>query len=74
MRQLQVVQKSLEAIELRYVAERDLTEAERQALSAVLSRCIGHPFQVRFTRLPAIPRSAGGKFEDFICEVPRHAG
>jgi phenylacetate-CoA ligase len=72
--QIQVVQTSLEAIELRYAAARDLTHAEREALAAIVCRSIGHPFEVAFVPLPSIPRSPGGKFEDFICQVaPRAA-
>jgi hypothetical protein len=32
---------------------------------------MGHPFAFRFTYVENIPRSAGGKYEDFICRVQR---
>jgi phenylacetate-CoA ligase len=69
--QMQVVQRSLEEMEFRYTGERDLTPEEEADLTRVVSESVGHPFRLSFKRLPAIARSAGGKFEDFICEVPR---
>jgi len=71
--QLQVVQRSLEAVEFRYTAPRDLSAAEEAAIIRMLVANLGHPFRVSFARMDAIPRSPGGKFEDFICEVPAPA-
>jgi phenylacetate-CoA ligase len=65
----QIVQRSLELMEFRYTAERDLTAAEEQDLANLLNASVGHSFQVRFVRLPDIPRSAAGKREEFICAV-----
>jgi phenylacetate-CoA ligase len=71
VRQMQMVQRSLEALEFRYVADRDLTEPEQADLCRVFARNLKHEFRVAFTRMAVIPRSASGKFEDFLCEVPR---
>lgn len=68
--QMQIVQRSLEVVEFRYSADRPLSEAEEAGLARLLIDNLGHPFRVTFARLPQIPRSASGKFEDFICEVP----
>jgi phenylacetate-CoA ligase len=67
--QFQLVQKSLEAVEMRYVADRELTASEQEALAAVVSKAIGHPFRILFARMAAIARSPSGKYEDFVCEV-----
>jgi phenylacetate-CoA ligase len=67
--QMQVVQRSLERIELVYTAGRELLEPEKEALAAALAESLEHRFAVSFTRVPAIARGAGGKFEDFVCEV-----
>jgi phenylacetate-CoA ligase len=71
--QIQVAQRSLEEMELRYAAERALTADEERGLSEMLARNLGHPFRITFRRMASIPRSASGKFEDFICEVARGA-
>jgi phenylacetate-CoA ligase len=71
VRQMQVVQRSLEQLEFRYVADRDLTEGEQAALSRIFALNLMHEFQIAFTRLPAIPRGPSGKFEDFLNELPR---
>jgi phenylacetate-CoA ligase len=72
--QMQVVQHSLEAMEFRYTADRALSETEEAAVARHFNDSVGHPFTVSFTRLAALPRSPSGKFEDFICKVPRHGG
>jgi phenylacetate-CoA ligase len=71
--QVRVVQRSFEEIELRYTADRDLTQDEQGALGRFMLENLQHPFRIVFTRVASIPRSAGGKFEDFVCEVPRPA-
>jgi phenylacetate-CoA ligase len=72
--QVQLVQRSLEVVELRYVADRLLTETEEAGLTRVIVENLQHPFRIVFARVESMPRSAGGKFEDFICEVRRVAG
>jgi phenylacetate-CoA ligase len=70
VRQFQLVQHSLEEIEVRLVLERDLGVAEQEQLSNNLHRSLRHPFRLRFTRHDHLPRAASGKFEDFICLLP----
>jgi phenylacetate-CoA ligase len=74
VRQVRVVQRSLAQMEFRYVAERALTPAEEAGFIAFMHENFAHPFAIAFARVDALPRSAGGKFEDFVCEVPRGAG
>ncbi|MCC7484364.1 MAG: phenylacetate--CoA ligase family protein [Burkholderiales bacterium] len=69
IRQLQLVQKSLRSIEARIVAARALEPAEEAALAAALRRTLGHPYEITVRGMATIPRTPGGKFEDFICEV-----
>lgn len=69
IRQYQLVQKSLEQIEVRYVVDRPLTVAEEDKLRAVIINSLGHPFQIYFQYFDEMPRTAGGKFEEFISEV-----
>jgi phenylacetate-CoA ligase len=69
VRQIQLVQKSLRAIEVRYVADRALDAGEEGRLARALRECLAHPYELRCVRLEQIPRTAGGKYEDFICEL-----
>jgi len=69
LNQYQLVQKSTELIEVRLVVGRALTDGEEERLrEAILSR-LGHPFELRFAYHDRIPRSAGGKYEDFRSEI-----
>lgn len=69
IRQVQVVQRTLEEIELRMVAERPLTAAEEARLTAVFQRSLTHPFRITLVYREAIGRSGNYKFEDFISEL-----
>jgi len=64
-----VVQKSLSDIEVALVVARPLQPAETEALRALILKNLGYPFNVSFVYRDAIPRSAGGKYEDFRSEV-----
>ena len=67
--QFQVVQKTLRDVEVSLVVARALTPAEEDALRALIIRNLGHAFAVSFVYCDDIPRSAGGKYEDFRSEV-----
>lgn len=67
--QYQVVQTALDALELRVVCARELTETEINALAGALQESLGFRYVVTVTRLAEIARPRGGKYEDFICAV-----
>ncbi len=67
--QYQFLQRSLEVIELRLAVKRALTPAERGELCQWVRNKFGHPFEVAITLHEEIPRTAAGKYEDFISEV-----
>ncbi len=69
IRQFQVVQSELEVLDVRLVVERPLSSDEEAHTRQALLNFLGHPFQVRFSYVDEIPRSAGGKYEDFRSEV-----
>jgi len=71
IRQMQIVQKSLQEVEIKLVTERHLTPEEQEKLNRVLYDSLGYPFRLNYTYLQDIPRGAGGKFEDIISEVSR---
>ena len=69
IRQYQFVQKSLERIDVKFVTGRPLVDAEETALKALIHAKLGYAFDLHFSYPDEIPRSAGGKFEDFRSEI-----
>ena len=69
IRQYQLVQKSLERIDVRYVVDRPLTAAEEDQLRVVIIKSLGHPFELHFQYFDKLTKTSGGKFEEFISEV-----
>ena len=67
--QAQLVQHTVDEIEVRIVAKRQVTPAEETRLGDAILEYLGHPFVLRFTYMDEIPRSANGKFEDFMSKV-----
>lgn len=69
VRQFQLVQTALDALELRLVADRKGTPEEEARLRQLIGERLGYPFALTVTYLDAIPRSPSGKFEDFRSEL-----
>jgi phenylacetate-CoA ligase len=69
IRQFQFVQKGLDRIEARLVTDRLLSDDETVFFIDVLQKNMGYPFTIEITYVENIPRSKGGKFEDFVSEV-----
>jgi len=69
--QVQVVQTDYDALEVRYVPIHD-AKADEAGLQAYLREAIHPSLNVRAIAVDEIPRSASGKFEDFLSLVPRH--
>ena len=69
IRQYQFVQKELDLIQLRLAVTRPLTTEEESGLADWIATKFAYPFRVRFAYFDDLPRSAAGKFEDFLCEV-----
>jgi phenylacetate-CoA ligase len=68
--QLQLVQTSLTHIEARFAVDRPVTTEEQNRLREAIHDALGHPFEVSFTWFEnEIPRSPGGKFEDFRSDI-----
>ena len=67
--QHQFVQKTYDLIEARLVTAIPLTSAQEERLRALILSRLPRGFRVRFAYRDSIPRSAGGKFEDFFSEV-----
>jgi phenylacetate-CoA ligase len=70
IRQFQLVQHTLDEIEVRLVAERALAAAEEAELARVIRQALGHPFRLRYSYFAReIPRGAAGKFEEFVSNL-----
>ncbi len=69
VRQVQLVQRSVHDIDVRLVVARALTGDEEERLKSVILEYLGHPFTLRFTYVDEIPRSASGKYEDFLSAI-----
>lgn len=67
--QHQFVQKSVDTLEARLVTERPLSEEEEEALRRHIGSRLPFAMTILFTYHREIPRSEGGKYEDFISEV-----
>ncbi len=69
IRQYQLIQKTLEMIEMKMVVERPLKAAEERQLREYYCRNFRYPFQFQFVYVDEIARAAGGKYEAFRSEV-----
>ncbi len=65
-RQIQLVQHTPARIEVRYVLDRDLSPREQAAMRERLHGSLAYPYDIAFTRVDAIARRPGEKFEDFV--------
>lgn len=69
VRQAQLIQKTVHEIEVRLVVARTLSDHEEEQLKSVILEYLGHPFTLNFIYVDEIPRSATGKYEDFMSLV-----
>ncbi|MDO9600053.1 MAG: AMP-binding protein [Azoarcus sp.] len=69
LRQLRMTQLDLAHIEIDIVTARRPDEGTEKRLGEEIRRNLGYPFQLVFRYVDEIPRSAGGKFEDFVSRV-----
>jgi phenylacetate-CoA ligase len=66
---IQMVQTSLEHIEVRLVVPREVTGEEEARIAVILQDRLRHPFNLTFTYHDRIARGPGGKFEQFRSEI-----
>ena len=71
IREAQVIQRTLGAMEVRLAVDRPLTDAElAKVRRAILHGLHDREFALDFVFMDVIPRSQAGKFEAFRCEIP----
>jgi phenylacetate-CoA ligase len=66
LRQWQLVQRSLREVEVRIVVGRPLDAHEAGVVRGVVERSLPGRFVVTLRVVEAIPRGAGGKYEEFV--------
>lgn len=70
IRQYQAIQHSLDDVEIRLRVAMPLTAAQESKLTAQIHSALGHPFPLRFSYFDQeLPRTKGGKFEEFVSLV-----
>ena len=69
IRRYQFVQHDTRSLELRVEVSRPLQADETKALAAWVRDKYGQSFDVTVTELDELPRSAAGKFQDFVSEI-----
>ncbi|HAF44094.1 MAG TPA: phenylacetate--CoA ligase family protein [Gallionellaceae bacterium] len=70
IRQYQAIQHSLEDIEIRLVIDEPLSKMQEARLTELARQALGHPFPLRFSySKDELPKTGGGKFEEFISLV-----
>jgi phenylacetate-CoA ligase len=67
--QVQVVQTALDRLEARLAVRRPLTDDENARAHALLAKALGGEFVIAISTCAEIPRSAGGKYEEFRSEI-----
>lgn len=68
--QFQLVQHSLDDVELKIVVDDVLTDEQEGKIKLILQESLAHPFTIKLSYHATLPRSAGGKFEDFVSMLP----
>jgi phenylacetate-CoA ligase len=68
-RQIQVLQHSLSELEVRLVAEAAVAASQETMMKEIIQKAVHYPFDIKFSYLEEIPRTRGGKYEEFISYV-----
>jgi phenylacetate-CoA ligase len=71
IKQFQVVQQSLELLQVKVLVDRALSGNEREAIELAVKTAVGHPFAIELSEFTqAWPLPASGKFEEFVSLLP----
>jgi len=66
---MQMVQRSVDEIDVRLVMSRPLSVGEQESLTSFIQNNLGHPFRLRFDYVDSIRNPANGKIEQFISQI-----
>ena len=75
VKQYQILQKTLDTLEVRFIVERSMSASEEDAVTAFIQGRLDYPFKINFTYVDVIERAKSGKFEEFKSEIaPQMSG
>ena len=66
IKQFQLIQSSPDTIDVKIVARGAIGPVQEEKMRRGLQGRLGYPFAIQFSYVDQIPRSAGGKYEDFV--------
>lgn len=70
LKQFQLIQRATQRIDVRLVVDGNPAPEQERALACVIREALNHPFELDFAYQSAeIPRTPGGKFQEFICTL-----
>ena len=69
VRQIQIIQETLQAITVRIAVDEALTPDQEAGIRELVGRRLGTGFVISLETVDEIPRSASGKYQDFISRV-----
>ena len=70
IRQYQAIQHATDDIEIRLMVDQPLSSEQETRLTLMIRDALGHPFPLRFSYFnQELPKTRGGKFEEFISLV-----
>jgi len=70
IKQYQAIQHALNEVEIRLVVDAPLSPTQESQLTTLIHNALGHPFPLRFSYFQEeLPKTKGGKFEEFISLV-----
>ena len=69
VKQYQILQKTLDTLEVHFVVKRPLTTDEEDAVKGFIRQRLDYPFEINFTYVDVIERALSGKFEEFKSEI-----
>ncbi|VAW72747.1 Coenzyme F390 synthetase [hydrothermal vent metagenome] len=72
IKQFQLVQTDTESVTVNLVVADTLSTVQKDALTTIIQYSLQHPFKLDYRYMDEIPRSKGGKFEDFVSMLKQH--
>lgn len=72
LKQFQMIQRAPQRIDVRLVVDEKPSPEQELALACVIKEALNHPFGLDFVyQSTEIPRTPGGKFQEFICALDK---
>ncbi|MBN2332249.1 MAG: phenylacetate--CoA ligase family protein [Deltaproteobacteria bacterium] len=68
-RQIQICQHTASELEIRLVVDGQISTDQEKEMTAIIHKALNYPFAIAFTYADTIPRTKGGKYEEFISHV-----